>query len=65
MIRVIGLMPELDLMPLRAVKAIQTADLVVLQSERAECAADVRGENEKVITFDTLYEEAEDFDSLY
>lgn len=65
MIQVIGCTPEFDLLPLRAVRAIAQADVVVLQSEKAACAQGIRGENANVLTLDDLYEQAEDFDALF
>ncbi len=65
MITVIELIPEFDLLPLRAVRAIEAADCVILQSGQAECAQQIKENNPNVKTLDDLFETAEDFDALY
>ena len=64
-LQIVELVPEADMLPLRAARAIREADAVVLQSERAECAKQVREWNRNIVTLDDLFETAEDFDALY
>ena len=64
-LQIIELAGEPDLLPVRAVEAIQKADAVILQSERTECAEELAKWNKNRITLDSLFEEAEDFDALY
>ncbi len=53
------------MLPLRAARAIREADTVILQSERAECAGQIREWNQSIVTLDDLFETAEDFDALF
>lgn len=65
MITIIELVGEFDMLPLRAVRKIEQADQVILQSGQAECAQELGIHCGNVSTLDDLYENAEDFDSLY
>ena len=65
MITIIELVGEFDMLPLRAVRKIEQADQVILQSGQAECAQELGTHCGNVSTLDDLYENAEDFDSLY
>jgi tetrapyrrole methylase family protein/MazG family protein len=56
---------EYGLMPLKAVRAVEEADIVILQSGRTGAAGDIMAAAKEAVTLDSLYEEAEDFDSLY
>ena len=64
-LQIVELVPEADMLPLRAARAIREADTVILQSERAECAGQIREWNQSIVTLDDLFETAEDFDALY
>lgn len=64
-IKVIELTTNFEDMTLHAVDAIEHAGVVVLQSEQVECAKEIAERNSNIITFDDLFEEAEDFDALY
>ncbi len=65
MIKIVGLESEYEMMPLKAVCAIEAAGVVVLQSGKAGAAADIMRRAAKAVTLDELYETAADFDSLY
>ncbi|MEG1990707.1 MAG: nucleoside triphosphate pyrophosphohydrolase [Christensenella sp.] len=64
-IKIIELTAEADMLSMRAVRAIKSADRVVLQSEQAECAGELAELNKNIVTLDDLFESAEDFDALY
>lgn len=64
-LQVIELVPELDLLPARAMDAVREANIVILQSDHAECADELRKWNDNIVTLDKIFEEAEDFDTLY
>ncbi|MEG1393411.1 MAG: hypothetical protein RSC60_03970, partial [Christensenellaceae bacterium] len=59
MIKIIGLTNEFDLLPMRCVKILEEAPLVVLQSDR------VGYDLKNAVTLDDLYESTQDFDELY
>ena len=57
-LQIVELVPEADMLPLRAARAIREADTVILQSERAECAGQIREWNQSIVTLDDLFEAA-------
>jgi tetrapyrrole methylase family protein/MazG family protein len=65
MIYLVSLTAEYDLLPLRAVRAIEQAVDVVVQSGRAAAFADVERSAARTHTLDDLFERACDFDALY
>lgn len=64
-IQIVELTAEFDLMTLRAEQTLKQADIVFLQSDRAEGAAEIMKLNESIATLDDLFATAEDFDILY
>lgn len=65
MIKIIGLPPAFDLLPMRAVCALDEAENIVLQSEKQPCAAELMKRYKHARTLDSIYESASDFDALY
>lgn len=65
MIEVVEMGRELGLMQLRAVEALGSADTVVLQTTQAPVAEEIAVRARAVESLDPLFEQAEDFASLY
>jgi tetrapyrrole methylase family protein/MazG family protein len=66
MLKIIGLADgNYDLLSVGAVREIKAADAVVLQSDKALCAAQIRQEAKEFHTLDEFFEQASDFDELY
>lgn len=66
MLKIIGLANGIyDLLSVGAARELQSADAVVLQSDKAPCADKIRKETKEFYTLDDFFEQASDFDELY
>lgn len=66
MLKIIGLANgTYELLSVGAVRELGAADAVVLQSDKAPCASQIRREAKEFHTLDEFFEQASDFDELY
>lgn len=66
MLKIIGLANgTYDLLSVGAVRELKAADAVVLQSDKAPCADQIRQDAKEFYTLDDFFEQASDFGELY